>query len=165
MSAQVTSSKAGVYRSFGSESSRVAISLKRAQSSRTLYFLSDAVSIIRIGDLSETYFSMESSKSPVGVRSKTIRPGEPTIVGRRSRALEPRWIGMEKMDSAIHAPDSGTSNLCSNQIAVPSFSLLNDSQTCHSEGNCRAAPVVKVSTAKVTAVRKDPCAHRRCCSS
>ena len=88
------------------------ISLRRAQSSRILYF-----------------FSSSSSKSSNGVHSKITKPGDP------SSALTVEAAGaIWKILSDSQVPEEGTSNLRWSQIAVPSLSWLIDSQTNQLEG-------------------------------
>lgn len=82
------------------------ISLRRAQSSRILYF-----------------FSSSSSKSSNGVHSKMIRPGAPPSL-RAVEVAGPIW----KILSDNQVPEDGTSNLRWSQIAVPSLSWLIDNQ-------------------------------------
>jgi hypothetical protein len=77
-----------------------------------------------------THLSRTSSMSSIGVRSNTIRPGEPgdgglSYLGR---------TGIENMLPGIHSPDSGTLNFCSSQMAVPSFSEFVDTQIRNSGG-------------------------------
>lgn len=78
----------------------------------------------------QTDFSISSSKPSKGVRSNTMSPGEPGDGGLRLLGT----MGIENTFSDAHSPESGTSNLCSSQIAVPSFSAFVDSQTRHCVG-------------------------------
>lgn len=70
---------------------------------------------------------------------------------------------MENTLSDFHSPDSGTSNFCSSQIAVPSFSVFVESHIRHSGGYASSA--VAFRTRWRTVSRNVPRAQRRWCSS
>lgn len=72
-------------------------------------------------ELKLSYLSISSVTSSKGVHSKTIRPGNPSREGTSE-------TGIEKTASDSQEPEFGTSNFCSNQIAVRSFSGFMQSQ-------------------------------------
>ncbi len=136
------------------------MSRRREQSSKTRYFLKSQYRLKPTdGSQIATYFSISSVVSPNGKHSKMMSPGcdsaDASLVGDIAKTV-----------SESHFPEFGTSNFCSNHIAVPSLSGFMHSQTCqHAEFLGSIAGIDARGQMRLRIVStKEPFAHRRSCS-